>query len=148
MSTYAQIIYHIVFSTKHRGTTLLAERRRDLFAYIWGILKKNQCHLYRLNGVADHIHILTSLHPTVALAELVKDIKVASSTWIKTEAVFPMFDHWQDGYGAFTHSVKDKDALIEYIKNQEEHHRTETFADEYRRFLKDAGIEFDERYLE
>ena len=148
MSTYTQILCHIVFSTKHRGATLAAERRRDLFAYIWGILKKNQCHLYRLNGVADHIHILTSLHPTLALAALVKDIKVASSAWIKSEKVFPMFDHWQDGYGAFTYSMNDKDALIEYIKNQEEHHRTETFADEYRRFLKEAGIEFDERYLE
>lgn len=148
MATYTQIIYHIVFSTKHRATTLAADRRRDLLAYIWGVLKNNQCHLYRLNGVTDHIHILSSLHPTVALAALIKDIKVASSAWIKSENVFPMFDHWQDGYGAFTHSMNDRDALIEYIKNQEEHHRTETFADEYRRFLKEAGIEFNERYLE
>ncbi|MBI5819409.1 MAG: IS200/IS605 family transposase [Verrucomicrobia bacterium] len=148
MATYTQIIYHIVFATKDREPVLSADRRRDLFAYMWGVLKKNECHLYRLNGVADHVHILTSLHPTVALADLVKDIKVASSTWIKEGKMFPGFSHWQDGYGAFTYSKDEKDALIEYIKNQEEHHRTETFADEYKRFLKEAGIEFDERHLE
>jgi len=147
MATYTQIIYHIVFSTKDREPVLAVERRRDLFAYVWGILKNNQCHLYRLNGVADHLHILTSLHPSVALANLIKDIKIASSAWIKDNNVFPGFSHWQDGYGAFTHSKNEKDTLIEYIKNQEEHHRTETFAEEYRRLLIEAGIEFDERYL-
>lgn len=147
MATYTQIIYHIVFSTKDREPVLAAERRRDLFAYIWGVLKDKQCHLYRLNGVADHVHILTGLHPTVALADLVKDIKIASSAWIKDEKVFQGFSHWQDGYGAFTCCMKEKDALIEYIKNQEEHHRTTTFADEYRQLLVEAGIEFDERYF-
>lgn len=147
MATYTQIIYHIVFSTKDREPVLAADHRRDLFAYIWGVLKKHECHLYRLNGVADHVHILTDLHPTVALANLVKNIKIASSAWIKDEKVFQGFSHWQDGYGAFTCCMKEKDALIEYIKNQEGHHRTTTFADEYRRLLVEAGIEFDERYF-
>ncbi len=147
MSTYAQIIYHIVFSTKERERVLTASRRDDLFLYVWGIIKNKQGHLYRINGVEDHLHILTSLHPTVALADFVKEIKLASSFWIKEGQVFPGFTHWQDGYPAFTHSLQEKDALIEYIKNQEEHHRHVSFLEEYKRLLAEAGIQFDERYL-
>ena len=147
MSTYTQICYHIVFSTKERQPALRADRRPDLFRYVWGILKNRNCHLYRINGGDDHLHILTSLHPTVCLADLVKEVKTGSSSWIKNEAVFHMFSHWQDGYAAFTHSKNEIAGLIEYIKGQEEHHRRVTFADEYRRFLEEAGVEFDERYM-
>jgi REP element-mobilizing transposase RayT len=147
MSTYTQICYHIVFSTKERRPTLKEDRRPDLFRYIWGVLKNRQCHLYRINGVADHVHILTSLHPTVSLADLVKDIKTGTSLWIKNETVFPMFTNWQDGYAAFTHSREQIDPLIEYIKGQEEHHRHKTLSEELRTLLVEAGIEFDERYV-
>ena len=147
MATYTQIIYHIVFATKHRERVLDKPRREDLFRYIWGILKNYECHLFRLNGIEDHIHILTSLHPTVGLADLVKAIKTGSAKWIKENNVFPQFGHWQDGYGAFTQSLREKAALIEYIKNQETHHRQVDFLDEYRKLLRDAGIEFDEKYL-
>ncbi|MCH8878590.1 MAG: IS200/IS605 family transposase [Planctomycetes bacterium] len=147
MSTYTQIYYHIVFSTKNRAPVLGAARREDMFRYIWGIIKNKNCHVYRMNGLENHLHILTSLHPTECLADLVKDIKTGSSRWIRDNRVFPHFSHWQEGYGAFTHSIADKDRLIEYIKRQQEHHRRESFEDEYRRLLKDAGIEFDEKYL-
>jgi REP element-mobilizing transposase RayT len=147
LATYTQIIYHIVFATKNRERVLEKSRREDLFRYIWGIVKNHDCHLFRLNGVEDHIHILTSVHPTVALADLVKAIKTGSSKWIKEENVFPQFAHWQEGYGAFTHSIREKDALIEYIKNQEAHHRRTDFLDEYRKLLREADIEFDEKYL-
>ena len=144
MSTYKQIIYHIVFATKNRERVLDKPQREDLFRYIWGIIKNHESHLLRLNGVEDHLHILTSLHPTVSLAALVKAIKTGSSKWIKENSMFPRFEHWQDGYGAFTHSIREKDALVEYIKNQEEHHRRVDFLDEYRKLLRDAGIEFDD----
>ena len=147
MSTYTQILYHIVFATKNRHRVLVQARREDLFRYVWGIIKNHQCHLYRIGGVEDHIHILSSLHPTVALADLIKAIKVASSIWIKEERVFPDFESWQEGYAAFTHSLGEKDRLIEYIKGQEEHHRTVSFLDEYRETLRAAGMELDERYL-
>jgi putative transposase len=87
------------------------------------------------------------LHPTVSLADLVKDIKTGSGRWIKENRVFQGFSHWQEGYGAFTCSRQDLSGLIEYIKRQEEHHRKTTFEEEYRKLLADAGIEFDERYL-
>jgi putative transposase len=147
MATYTQILYHIVFSTKNRERSLTADRREDLFRYIWGIIKNNQSHLYRINGVEDHLHILTSVHPSVCLADLVKDIKTGSSKWIKESSVFPQFTHWQDGYAAFTHSIADKDRLIEYIRNQEEHHRARPFTEELLRLIQEAGIEFDPKYL-
>ena len=147
MSTHTQICYHIVFSTKGREPVLKADRREELFRYMWGILKNRESHLYRINGIEDHLHMLTSLHPTVSLADLVKDIKTMSSHWIKENSVFGMFSHWQDGYAAFTHSKRDIDGLIEYIKAQQEHHRRTTFVEEYRKLLFEAGIEFDERYM-
>jgi len=147
MSTFTQICYHIVFSTKDRVPALTADKRENLFRYTWGILKNKDCHLYRIGGVEDHVHILTSLHPTVALADLVKDIKVATSMWINQEKIFPQFSHWQDGYGAFTVSHSDKEVVIEYIKDQEEHHKKISFKDELREFLIKHGVKFDEKYL-
>jgi REP element-mobilizing transposase RayT len=147
MSTHTQVCYHIVFSTKAREPTLKEDRREDLFRYIWGILNNRESHLYRINGTDDHLHILTSLHPSVSLAHLVKDVKTGSSIWIKKQGVFRMFSHWQDGYAAFTHSKPEIDRLIEYIKGQEDHHRRTSFAEEYRKLLEEAGIEFDERYM-
>lgn len=148
MSTYTQILYQIVFSTKHRAPTLIRENRPALFKYIWGILNNKKCHLYRINGVEDHLHIATHIHPTVALAALVKDIKLASSDFIKENGLFPDFGGWQDGYGAFTYSFTEKERLIEYVKNQEEHHKTVPFREELIALLREHGIEFDEKYLE
>ncbi|HXG38544.1 MAG TPA: IS200/IS605 family transposase [Bacteroidota bacterium] len=147
MSTHTQIIYQIVFGTKHRQKTLAADKRDELFRYIAGILKNKKCHLYRINGVDDHLHIVTHLHPSVALADLVKDIKLASSEFIKNDKLFPNFGGWQDGYGAFTYSIEAKDRLIEYVKNQQEHHRVKTYREEVIELLKEHGVEYDERYL-
>ena len=147
MSTYTQILYQIVFGTKNNEKTMLESGHEIFYKYIWGILKNKKCHLYRINGTEDHIHIVTHLHPTTALAYLIKDIKIASSEYIKSENIFPNFNGWQDGYGAFTYSISAKDNLIEYVKNQKEHHRKVSFRDEYKELLKEHKIEFDEKYL-
>ena len=147
MSTYTQILYQIVFSTKHRKPVMTKENRPELFKYIWGILKNKKCHLYRINGVEDHLHIVTHIHPTVALSSLVKDIKIASSKFIKDEKLFKDFTGWQGGYGAFTYSIEAKDNLIEYVKNQEAHHNKTTFKEELIELLNEHQIEFDEKYL-
>jgi|TARA_B110000285_G_C14898781_1_gene502163 REP element-mobilizing transposase RayT len=144
---HTKLIYHIVFGTKYRRKVLTKDKRTDLFKFIWGILEKKKCHLYRMNGVEDYIHILTSMRTTMDVANLVKDIKVASHLWIEENEIFPEFIEWQVGYGAFTVSAYEKDGLIEYIKNQEAHHKIETFEDEYRRLLKEHDIDFDEKYL-
>ena len=147
MFTYTQIYYHIVFSTKNRQRYLRADKVEELYKYIWGIIKNKKSHLYRINGTDDHIHILSSLHQSFCLADFIKDIKTNTSKWIKENNIFRGFTNWQDGYGAFTHSSKEKDRLIEYIKNQEKHHRKVSFRDEFRKLLIEAGIEFDEKYL-
>jgi putative transposase len=103
--------------------------------------------LYRINGVEDHLHILTHIHPTVALSSLIKDIKLASNSWIKQENLFPTFKGWQEGYGAFTHHCNDKNRLIDYIKNQEVHHRHISWPEELKALLEEHGIPFDEKYL-
>jgi REP element-mobilizing transposase RayT len=147
MSTYTQLMYHIVFSTKHREPTLVQDQKKRLFAYIHQLLTKKNCHLYRINGVEDHLHILTHIHPTIAIATLVKDIKLAADELIYREGIFPKFKGWQDGYGAFTESIKAKEKLMNYIRNQEEHHKKESFLEEYKRLLEEHEIEFDEKYL-
>lgn len=95
----------------------------------------------------DHIHIFSDLHPSVSLSDYIKSIKVASSIWMKAHKGFPEFNGWQDGYGAFTYSIREKDMIIEYIKNQKTHHRQESFYDEYKRLLTESGISFDEKHL-
>jgi putative transposase len=147
MSTYTQILYQIVFSTWSRERTLSKKNREEFFKYISGLLQNKKCHLYRINGVEDHIHIVTHIHPTVALSVLVKDIKLAGSDWIKKNKVFSNFNGWQEGFGAFTYSIKEKDCLIEYVKNQEEHHYQKSFKEEFIELLNEHGIEFDEKYL-
>ena len=146
-NTYTQLLYHVVFSTKDRKPAIKTGRRRDLFAYLWGIHENLKCHVYRIGGVDDHIHVLTSIPKTLTLSKYVEQIKTGTTNWVRRESVYPNWPGWQDGYGGFTESWKEKDRLIEYIKNQEEHHRTVTFEEEYLRLLEEAGVDFDERYL-
>ena len=147
MSTYTQILYHIVFSTKNRKKVLTVDNRQRLLKYIWGIIKNQNSHLYRINAVDDHVHILTHLHPTICLSDFIKTIKINSTKWIKNEKIFPKFTNWQDGYGAFTYSINEKNVVIKYIKSQEEHHKKVSFIDEFKKLLDDAGIKYDEKYL-
>lgn len=146
-NTYSQLLFHIVFSTKNRQRTLPDGQRELLYRYIWGIHKNLNCHLYRIGGIDDHVHLLTATPTTLALADYVKEVKTGSSRWLKGQEEFRRFDGWQDGYGAFTVMFSGKDAIIEYIKRQAEHHCTESLPDEYRRLLRENGVLFDEQYL-
>ena len=102
MSSYSQILYQLVFTTKNQEKTLEEPYREILYRFIWGLLEKKRCHLYRIGGVEDHIHIITHIHPSIALADIIKEIKLSSSSLIKKERLFCNFDGWQEGYGAFT----------------------------------------------
>ena len=95
----------------------------------------------------EHVHILCDLHPSIALADYIRDIKTSSSIWLKETGKFSEFAGWADGYAALTYAWKDKDMIVNYIKNQQEHHKKESFEDELRRLLKEHGIEFDEKYF-
>jgi REP element-mobilizing transposase RayT len=147
MGTYRQIFYQIIFCPKHRKPAISREHEEELYKYIWGIINNKKCKLYRMNGIEDHIHIFSDLHPSISLSDYVKDIKVASSIWMKESGKFPLFEGWQDGYGAFTYSIQEKNTIINYVKNQKEHHKSESFYDEYKRLLQEHGIEFDEKYF-
>ena len=136
MSSYRQHLYHIVFRTKHNLDTIKQDHVNELYAYITGIIKHKNSHLYRINGIVNHVHILTDIHPSITSADFTRDIKASSS-----------FTGWEVGYGSFTCSYRDLNMLIEYIKNQQVHHKTVTFEDEYRQLLLDAGITPDERYF-
>jgi REP element-mobilizing transposase RayT len=148
MTTYTQILYHIVFGTKDHSGCLDLDHHDALCDYIAGLLKHKNCFPHKLGGYTDHVHILTALHPSISLADLVKDIKLASAAWIKQEKVFPSFSGWQVGYGAFTCSWSVKSEVQEYIFRQREHHRHQTFREEYIDFLKRAGVAFDESRID
>ena len=147
MSSYRQILYHLVFRTKESRKTLDHEYSRELYAYLMGIIKSKNCFLYRINGIENHLHILCDLHPSIALADYMRDIKTSSSIWLKQSGKFPEFEGWADGYAALTYAWKDKDMIVNYIKNQQKHHKKESFKDELRRLLKKQGIEINESYF-
>lgn len=147
MSTYAQLLYQIVFSTKNRNPVLIKSNRIELFKYIRGIFESKKCLLYQINGVEDHLHILTGVHPSISVSNLVKDIKIASSRFIQDNNLFPAFKGWQVGYGAFTYHINSKEALSFYIEDQEEHHKKISFREEYIALMKEHNIEFEEKYL-
>lgn len=140
MSSYREIIYHIIYGTKDRIKSIPDEHSSVLYKYIWGIISNHNCHLYRINGAEDHLHILSDLHPSVSLEEYIKDIKVASNLWMKSNPDFPIFKGWADGNAAITISIKEKDKVVDYIKNQKEHHKVVSFFDEYKKLLVKNGL--------
>jgi putative transposase len=147
MSSYRQHIYHIITRTKSGKPTLKSENASQLYAYIGGIIKNKNSHLYRINGMDDHIHILTDIHPSIASADFVKDIKTSTSNWMKGSGLFPFFEGWGEGYASLTCSYRDRGTLIDYIMNQQNHHLKECFEKEYRRLIEEAGIMIDEAYF-
>ena len=135
MSTHIQTIYQIVFMHGSRDI---------VFRYMVGILKNKNCNPYIINGVEDHLHIITHIHPSVALADLIKEIKIATNKFIKVKGLFPDFPGWQEGYGA-SYSFDSLPNLIRYVENQEA--TIKTYEDEYVGYLKDYQIDFDPKYL-
>jgi putative transposase len=144
----AKILVHIVFSTKYRRPFLHHKSLRDeLHRYLGGILAKHDCQPLVIGGVADHVHILSTLSRTCEVAELVKEAKRGSSLWLKTTRPELRDFAWQNGYGIFSIGFSQVAAVRNYIAGQEEHHRQVSFQDELREFLRRYEIEFDERYV-
>jgi len=141
------LLVHLVFGTKDRAPVLDAEVRPKLHAYLATVARNADCECFRVGGVADHVHLAIRLARTVAAANLVEELKTSSSKWLKSQSPALAGFAWQRGYGAFSVGPSDLDALLHYVDNQEEHHRTRTFQEEYRAFLKKYGIAFDERYV-
>ena len=148
MSTYTQFLYQLVFGSKDHLPFISLKNRDILFGYIAGVLKKKSCHSYIVGGASNHIHIITHIHPTIAPAYLIKDIKEASHALICRErSLFQSFSGWQVGYSGFTYHISIKDSLIKYVKNQSEHHKTISYKDELIELLNEHNIDFKEEYL-
>ena len=147
MNSYRQILYHIVFCTYNRENTIPFDQQEALYRYIWGIITKRKSVLYRINGMENHLHILSDLHPTVALADFIKEIKTSSNLWMKETGKYPKFISWSEGSCSLTYTYRDKEIIVNYIKNQKEHHKKISFEDEYRILLKEHGVNIDERYV-
>jgi REP-associated tyrosine transposase len=141
------LLVHIIFSTKDRASSLNAPVRPSLHAYLATVARNADCECYRVGGVADHVHLAVRISRTMTIAKLVEGLKTSSSKWLKTQGAVLAHFAWQRGYGAFSVGPSDLDALTAYIDSQEEHHRTRSFQEEYRGFLKRYGVEFDERYI-
>ena len=147
MSSYRQLLYHLVFRTKNSTPSIARDHAEQLFSYISGIIRNKNSHLYIVNGTENHLHILTDLHPSMALADFMRELKASTSKWVKEKGIFPLFDGWAEGYGSFTCSYYDLGELLEYIRNQEEHHKKKSFEDEYRNLIQIAGIKIDEEFF-
>ena len=145
--TLTSLLVHIVFSTKDHQHLISPEIESNLFAYMGGILRNNNSRLITAGGTTDHVHLLASQSKNIALSDLLMHVKKDSSSWLKTQdSTFRNFQ-WQDGYGGFSVGASEVPRLKQYIANQKEHHRKVTFQEELLQFLKEYGIEYDERYL-
>jgi REP element-mobilizing transposase RayT len=144
--SFAALHCHVIFSTKHRQPQITGELQPRLFEYIGGILRSNSSALIAACGIPDHVHLLISLGRTLAIADAVRLIKTNSSGWAHNEMRLPDFQ-WQNGYGAFAVSYSNIDQVKAYLANQEQHHRTMSFQDEFREFLRRYNLEWDERYV-
>jgi len=143
----ADVVLHIVFSTKGRKQWLQPEIETELFSYITATCKNLNCPLIQINGTTDHIHALLVLNRTTTISKLISEMKSGSSRWIKTKGNFYSDFAWQGGYGAFSVARPSIDKAINYIASQKKHHKTVSFQDEFISFLKRAKIKYDEKYL-
>jgi REP element-mobilizing transposase RayT len=143
----SKVILHIIFSAKNREPWLDSNVRPRMHAYLATICRDVGAELVHVGGVSDHVHILTTLPRTLSQAQLIEQIKKASSKWIKALDTRYRGFLWQRGYGAFSVSPSQLEAVLEYVNKQQEHHRTRTFQEEYRELLRRHGIDFDERYV-
>lgn len=146
-NTFTQLHIQLIFAVQNR-TSLIDKFWKDrLYAYLTGIIQNNGHKLLIINGMPDHIHILIGFRTTQSLSELVQVAKRDSSKWINENKLVRGKFSWQEGFGAFSYSHSHLSNVIEYIKNQEEHHRKLTFLEEYKSFLEKFEIDFDEKYI-
>jgi REP element-mobilizing transposase RayT len=143
----SNVIIHIIFSTRDREPWLDRDVRPRMHAYVATICRDQSAEAFLVGGVVDHLHIVTTLPRTLSQATMIETVKKTSSKWIKAlDRKYRGF-YWQRGYGSFSVSPSQLQAVLDYVESQEEHHRTRSFQEEYRDFLSKYGIEFDERYV-
>ncbi|HRK53491.1 MAG TPA: IS200/IS605 family transposase [Cyclobacteriaceae bacterium] len=145
--TFSQIYIQVIFAVKGRENLLQKPWREDAFKYIAGVVKNKGHKPIIVNGVSDHVHLFIGLKPAMALSDLVRDIKNNTSNFINEKQYIKGKFSWQEGYGAFSYAHSQMNQVYQYILNQEEHHKNQTFKEEYLSLLKEFEIEHDEKYL-
>ena len=145
--TYSQIYIHIVFAVKGRDNLISGKWKDELYKHITGIINNEGQKLLAINGMPDHVHILIGLKPTVALSNIVRDIKANSSKFINEQRFIAGKFEWQQGFGAFSYSHSQIHVIVKYIENQEEHHKRQTFREEYLGFLKLFNVDYKEEFV-
>jgi putative transposase len=145
--TYTQLYIHIIFSVKSRKALIDNNWKARLFSYIASIIDNKGHKSFIVNGVADHVHILISVNPSLSLSSLVRDVKNNSAKFVNENKLCAFKFGWQEGYAAFSCSKSVVSKVYQYIENQEEHHRKLTFKQEYEGFIKQYGIEYQPKYL-
>ena len=146
-STYLSLHYHIIFSTKDRTPLILPAWRNRLHEYLGGTVNSLDGVAQSVGGIDDHVHILAGLKATHCLSDFMRDLKKRTSLWVHDTIGESRFN-WQEGYAAFTISAPARNKVIKYITNQEKHHKKTTFKEELVIFLKRAGVEYDEKYMD
>ena len=146
-NTYSQIYIQIVFTVKGRENLIKKTNREELHKLITGIIKNRDQKLLSIFAMPDHVHLLVGMKPNISISDLVRDIKAGSSKFINDSKWVNGKFNWQEGFGAFSYSKSQIDNVIKYILNQEEHHKKETFKEEYFGFLNKFEIDYDEKYL-
>ena len=146
-NTYHQIYVQTVFAVKYRAAMIDSEWKSKLFAVIGNLINEAGCKTIIINGVQDHVHCLIGLKPVVSVSELMKTVKAKSSKYINDNKLTAVRFEWQEGYGVFSYGQSQIDSVFKYIQNQEEHHKKQTFIEEYLIFLKKFNVQFDERYI-
>ena len=143
----ANVLVHLIFSTKSRGRFIRPDIEDELFRYLASLCRACGCPAHKIGGTDDHVHLACSLSRTITLSKLLEEIKKRSSKWIKTKGdAFAGFS-WQNGYGAFSIGHSQLGSLKRYIATQREHHRHKTFQEEFREFLEKYQVNYDERYV-
>jgi putative transposase len=143
----SSVLIHLVFSTKNREPFITPIIEAELHPYMATVLRKLKSPSLTIDGTSDHVHVLFSLARVITVADLVEELKTSTSKWIKTKGHEFRSFHWQRGYGAFSIGQSNLEVLKTYIRNQKVHHRRVTFQDEYRKFLKAYGVDYDEHYV-
>lgn len=146
MGSFTYLTYHIVFATKYRKPAIKDEIKERVYEYMGGILRSNKGHMIEIGGVEDHVHLLAGMSPSLAVSDVIRDIKASSSKWLTEDLEVSHFK-WQKGFGAFTVSYDRIETARKYIRNQKEHHKTKTFQEEYIDFLERHNIEYRLEYL-
>ncbi|WP_264552971.1 IS200/IS605 family transposase [Flavobacterium sp. N2038] len=146
-NTYHQIYLQVVFAVKHREAVITKEWRAKLFSIIGNLINETGCKTIIVNGIEDHVHCLLGLKPTISVSELMKTIKAKSSKYINDHKLTTARFEWQEGYGAFSYSQSHVSDVYKYIENQEDHHKKQTFNQEYLNFLNKFNIQYEEKYI-